>query len=284
MLVSKERAEYLAQLSYKYCSHYNMMENLITYKKAMEYDSKTAEYVIIELELEVDKIKMDKYLLNINAKASNFGSELIEIDNYQYVESYEYEYDKMTRPNSLTVTMHEGESFVLTTSQSFVPSSDQIYAPNIYGDLFPNKDKNGVTILPDSREWELYLKLLINEDRLINPYRIYFNPGGTHTVLAMKEPMKWIKDYEVEITLINKVLSKLNSRLISGYNKSTSMLFEVKPTVLYLESIGEEKLAQEVRDFNNKEKELVLNYVLQRATDLAYGLVVLSEKTNLVLL
>lgn len=282
MLISKERAEYLAQLSYRYCKEFNVMNQLITYKKAMEFDKSTAEKIISELEYKMAGKDMNSYLLNLNAYSRYFGDELIEVDNYQYVESYEYDYDRMSRPRLITVKMHEGESFKLFNDQSFFSSSDPVYAPNIYGDLFPNKTRDGVAIMHDSREWELYLKLLIIEDRVINPYRLYYDSGKVHTALPMKEKLKWLKDYNDEVTIINKVLDKLNGRLITGYDSSTSILFEIKPTVLYLEYIGDMKLAQEVRKFQNKQ--LDLNYVIERAKDVAYGLVAISEKTSLVLL
>lgn len=282
MLISKERAEYLAQLSYRYCEMHSVMDDLITYKKAMEFDKDTADKIIKDLESKLSVVDMDMFLLKLNAQSKYFGEELIEIDNFQYVDSYEYEYDKMNLPTSMTIYMHKGESFTLNTSHglSYGEKTNQFLAPNIYGNIFPKKNKDGITIIPDTREWELYLKLLIIEDRLINPYRIYKH-GFTYTMLPMKEKLRWLNDYEEEITILNDVLNKLNGRLVSS-NSSRDCFIKIKPTVLYLESIGEHKLAQRLR--NHEDNELHLNFTLERAKHLAYGLVVLDEGTLLTLL
>ena len=120
MLVSKERAEYLSQLSYRYCKINNMMDKLITYKKAMELDSETAESIIRDLESKLSVVDMEISLLSFNAKSKYIGNSLIEIDNYQYVESYEYDYNRMNLPTSIKVNMHEGGSFNLVDRKSVV--------------------------------------------------------------------------------------------------------------------------------------------------------------------
>lgn len=277
MIVAKERAEHLAGLSYKFCKAKNKMDELITYKKAMEFDENTAEDIIRGLEEKLISIDMESYLRNLGFYANYYADELLEIDNYQYVDSYEYNYNGTT-PSVLTVHMHEGESFSLSSL------SHKIYTQHIYEDLLPNKE-DGMPILKGGREWELFLKLMIIEDRLINPYRIYKDiPGAklTYTFLPMKETLKWLNGYSDEIEIINKVLAKTNGKLIKGYNSQRNIAMEIKPTVLYLETIGEDKLAHELRKHQNNE--LHLNYVLERANKSGYGLVAMRKNTSLVLL
>lgn len=175
--------------------------------------------------------------------------------------------------------MHEGEDFVLSSL------AHKVYAEHIYENLFPHKE-HGVSILQSFREWELFLKLMITEDRVISPYRVYLDlPGGTkytYTFLPMEETLKWLTGYQKEIEILNKVLSKTNGRIIRSYNAQSSMIMEVKPTVLYLETIGEDRLAQELR--NHQSNELHLNYVLERSSKRAYGLVTVRKNETLALL
>lgn len=276
MLISKERAEYLAALSYKYCKSNNRIDEMITCKKAMEFDEITGEDIIKDLKAKINLIDMNSSLKDFESYSTYFADEILVIDNCRYVDSYEYDYNGLI-PTSLKVNMHQGESFVLTNL------AHKVYAEHIYSELLPNKD-NGIAMLQGVREWELFLKLMIIEDRLINPYRIYQDlPGGnkfTYTFMPMKETLNWINGYRKEMDIINEILVKTNGELVKSYTSSHQYIMEIKPTVLYLETIGEDRLAQELRGFD----ELHLNYLLERAKARAYGLVAIKNNAHLVLL
>ncbi|MCK9471248.1 MAG: hypothetical protein M0Q88_05805 [Bacilli bacterium] len=276
MLVSKERAEYLAKLSYEYCSTKNCMDLLITYKKAMEYDRDTAGKVISDLERKMMGIEMDKTLYGFNADSRYFAEEILEIDNYQYVDSYEYDYNpSFNYPSNITVNMHQGQSFELYIETGWGKVGlSHIYAPNIYDFFFRKRTNENIPKLTDPREVDLYLKLMILEDREINPYRIY-TQYETFTMLPMKESLKWLKDYREEVDILNRILRRCDGKFIRSYGAESSYRMSIKPTVLYLETIGDDELAKEVR--KHEKNELYLNYVLERAEHKAYGLVAIKK-------
>ncbi len=282
MLISKDRAEHLAQLSYKYFRNNNTnINDIITYKKALELDAVTAEGLIKDLEEKISLMNMQQDLRNYNALSTYFGEEIIEINNYQYVDSYEYDYNQNQHPLNITVNMHMGENFNLFIDNGFgAIGSPNILTPNIYEYIFWRKNDKGVPEMRNTKELDLYLKLLILEDREINPYRIY-SSIGTFTVLPMKERLEWIKDYQEEIDIVNKILFITKGYLIKEYASEPSFSMSIKPTVLYLEAIGEENLASQLR--KHIDNELHINYMLKKVSDKAYGLVADNKKTETTL-
>lgn len=269
MFVSKERAEYLAKLSYE-VNKDNSVEDLITFKKAMEFDKKTADKIIEKYEEIIKIMNMEKEVASYGGRAVYIGNEIIEISNLQYVDSYE----GRKNDGALTVIMEDKSKINITPY-------DKVYAPNIYSDSIFHSDEKGMPLLPSKRWWETYFQLIILEDRLIAPYMIRRgNLGGNILSFPMKETLNWIDFYSKEIDLINRLLDKCNGHIVVNSIATEEYLsLNIKATVLYLEDIGECDLANDIRCFDGDE--VFLNYVIDNAMKGIYG-AVLDRKDLIV--
>lgn len=264
MLVSEKRAKHLARLSYKVSEYSGDTSKLITLKKALEFDVKTAEDIIKKYEREFNIIEMKEKISSYGGKTIYLGKELIRINNPQYVESYEFEKDNF---NTLRVYL-EDKSIIN------ISSLDKVYAPNIYGELFPSDNENR-PILPSKKWWELFFQLMIIEDRKIVPYMMeekLYHITSTTLVFPMEESLAWIEYHKRDIEIVNRLLAKCNGYIIADKSSHESYVgIGIKPTILYLEDIGELDLANDLRKFAGDE--IFLNTVIDKAEKGIYGII-----------
>lgn len=278
MLISKERAEYIAEISYELFENDNS-QGLITYQRATELDNNTADKITTQIETKLKNIEMKVLVNSFGGKVYYADDEIIEVDNLQYIDSIKY--DVLTSGTkkeimSISCKMYEGESFT-------IPSGTPFYGPNIYyGGLF-NLGSDGIPLFKELTRVELYLKMLIVEDRLVNPYSIFkINNNYNKIVVGMKEAIDNFRGYDKEIDLINKLLKICDGKIISSGIMGGFADISIKATVLYLESIEENILANEVRRYQNNE--LRLNLVLDRAFNGYSGLTFSGRNTKVTLL
>ena len=98
------------------------------------------------------------------------------IDNYQYVDYYKYELDSMKDKARIEIKFVNGDIHNFNVANLGITKDgkviqkpvygDTFYAPHIYEPLFLSKEFK----IGNLTELEMYLKLLIVEDRQINPY------------------------------------------------------------------------------------------------------------------
>lgn len=267
MLISKERAEYLAKLSYECNKDTVSIDKIITYKKALELDKDTAENLITQYEKKLKTIKMKESISSYGGTLFAGGKEIIDIRNSRYVDSYEISSMDPSKSYGFAVVKLDDDA----KFEVHVNSYSRIIIPNIYEHLFPI-DNVGDSYISNIRQLDLYLKLLIAEDREINPYIFHTNISSfTNTVvLPMKEVILWKEQYSKEIDIINRLLDKCNGYIISQNRLSDiNSIIGIKPTVLYLEDIGEDILANDIRKYQGRER--FLDYVIKKTRDNFYG-------------
>lgn len=240
----------------------------------------------------VDKMKKD--ILKLGGSLRYIGKELMEVENYQYVDYYKYE-NSTKSLISLEMKLYEGSTHIFEVGNfnivngkfagaigydigsSFIEQNslglligDNIYAPHVYDTLFVDTK---TYLMGGLKELEWYLKFLISEDRLINPYILYVN-GNKKIVLPMQEKLYYLKQYANEILLLNMILKKLDGHIILDSNG----IFNVKSSVLYFEGIGEMDLAMDLRKYERKIE--LLTYPLMMAEEGIYGLIADNDRNE----
>lgn len=281
-MLSKEKAELIAKLSYEeyeYLKAINIegYENsLITYKKALEFDEDTADKILERLIKRSNEFKFKKIAALNMAFVKYIGNGLTIIDNYQYVEYYKYELNGTKDKAKMKIKFIDGDihhfdvaNLTITKDMMVVQRpiyGETFYVPHIYEPLFLSNDFK----IDNLTELEMYLKLLIIEDRKVNPY-IFSGKHGTKVVLAMKEKTEYLDKHKSEIELLNNLLKTTGGFLM--LDPSTSLL-KIEPIIEYLKIMQKTLLINLLSEYNNKEKLEKLNYILNLAEEEIYGLVI----------
>lgn len=263
MLISKEKAERIAELSYK-LYELGKKKEFITYKVATELDEKTGNKLIDQLISDVEIAKIEQEARALESKIHISDSEIVVVDNYQYLESVEYDSDE-SKSNVIVSSL---ECKFVSGDRVIIPNNQEFYAPHIYGHLFDSeKNKGYYPLFKDPAMKVLYLKMMLAEDRRINPY-VISEKGPNNLIFykymfPMEEALRETFGYEYEIELLNELLNITHGRFFSQGSIGGFADIAVKPTVLYLESIGEVGLANKLRAYDKEP--LLLNLVLDYA-------------------
>lgn len=285
MLITKEKAERIAELSYR-LYELNEYQNFISYLKATELDESTGDKLLNQLEKEVAGAKMKDEARSFGADIYHADKEIVLVDNYQYVESISYdESDNKT---------HRKYDYVDELSCKFVdgemvdiPKGVEFYAPNVYGPiLMVNKDGGRYPEIRSLLNRTLFLKMVIAEDRRINPYSLSVTgPYGKNYnkyMFPMEEAVSKTFGYDEEVDLLNNMLGVLDGKFFSQRDVGGFADIAIKPTVLYLESLGEVELADRFRKYQRQPT--YLNLVLDMAKKGYYGITFSGENNRLNLL
>lgn len=285
MFVSEEKAKLIAELSYEEYEHYknkgieDAEKCLITYKKALEFDKDTADKILEKLVNKSNEFKLKEFA-SLNAGLVKYiGDGIKIINNYQYVDYYRYELGNSNSRARLEIKFVDGNShfFFLTNpdikGNGAIPDKpayvDSIYIPHIYEPLFIANEKREFETY-NIVEMEMYLKLLIIEDRMVSPY-IYSNGKmNKKVILPMKEKLEFLWGYEDDVLFLDNLLKTTGGFLI--FDISTGFL-KVEPLIEYLEYIKNPLLIDLLSEYNNKEKLERLNYMLEIADKGIYGVV-----------
>lgn len=292
MFVSKEKAELIAKLSYEEYEYLKAMDvegyedSLITYKKALEFDEDTADKILERLIKRSNEFKFKKIAALNMALVKYIGPNLTIIDNYQYVDYYKYELNKTKDRAKIEIKFIDGDTHYFDVANLTITKDmmviqrpvygETFYTPHIYRPLFLSKEFK----IDNLTELEMYLKLLIIEDREINPY-IFSGPYGTKVVLAMKEKTEYLDKYKDDILFLDNLLKETSGFLM--LDPSTELL-KIEPTIEYLETVEKPLLINLLSEYNNKEKLENLSYVLKIAEKEIFGLVIDNTSSWLKLL
>ena len=282
MFASKEKAELIARLSYEEYEYLKSMNiegyenSLITYKKALELDDDTADKVLERLIKRSNELKFKEIAALNMALVKYIGPSLTIIDNYQYVDYYKYELNKPKDKAKMEIKFIDGDihhfnvaNLTITKDMVVVQKTvygETFYAPHIYEPLFLSKEFK----IDNLTELEMYLKLLIIEDREVNPY-IFSGKHGTKIVLTMKEKVEYLDKYRNDIEFLDNLLKATGGFLM--FDPSTELL-TIKPMKEYLESVEKSLLIDLLSEYDNKKKLKTLSYILKLAEKEIYGLVI----------
>lgn len=278
MDILQEKAELISKLSYDYCKLKNNTDNLITYKKALEFDESTADKIIDNLNSKLNREKINDIANKHGGQLKYVGKELVIISNFQYVDYYRYKLLPLGDTANLEIKFVDGEIsqfYVANLSiykgqitQKRFGQGDTFYIPHIYEPIFMDNDSYKVENLT---ELEYYLKFLIIEDRLINPYILYSNDIYNRKImLPMKEKLEYLDIYEKEINFMNYMLKVTGGYLI--FDKYNNLL-HLNAMLEYLQKIDAANIINILSEYKDESKLKQLNYPLYMANKEAFGLV-----------
>lgn len=278
MLISKEKAEQIIEVSNEIYS-LEKKRGVINYKKVLELDEKTADYILEQLKTELRDVQLQTVVANSGGKVYSADDEIVMVENYQYIDFIKYDYISNRFEKeilSIECQLYDGEKFM-------IPKFNSFYGANIYSSMLFGYSSQNTPLFKELKKIELYLKLCIVEDRQVNPYTITdMNHRCKKVVVCMKERTINIKAYEKEIDLLNKFLKLSNAKIISSGYLGGFADIDISLTVLFLESIGESFLAADFKSY--QEDPLKLNLVLDYAYKGYFGLTFSGKRYNVTLL
>lgn len=268
MLISKEDALKIAEISYMLFEK-KEIKTYMSYKKAMELDVNTGAKILEDIVNIADILEVKEAAAAFGGTAVIADKEIVIVDNYQYVDRIEYEHDKPNTPvetiSNLVVYFVDGGSIEVNINDYSI-----CYAPNIYGPVL-EKYEPGHSVYPqikDIRTMILYFKMLIAEDRLVNPYLCKQTLRNMFTrepyFFPMKEAMNNYDGLEAEIDLLNEMLKHTKGYLFAPNITSDYKQIHLKSTILFLES-KDPDLALRFRRYDNEDGLQKLNIILEAA-------------------
>ena len=273
MLISKENAEKIARKSYR-LFELGKTKEYMTFKKAMELDEQTGEKILHKIQNDLEVALMYEEAKSLGAKLHTGDDKIIVVDNFQYVESVSYDTLETAAIEGMDITGLEVKMVGGETID--IPNLCKFYAPHIYGHGLTSKHNNpGYPEIKDPSMRAVYLKLLISEDRKVNPYLIRKKGyNGLSNKLEyeytfcfpMEETMGDIAGLDEEIDLLNDMFDITHGRFFSEGKKGGYADISIKATILYLEGINEIGLANRFRAYERNEYQY-LNHVLECANN-----------------
>jgi hypothetical protein len=291
MLIKEEKAQEIAKLSYK-LYELGLLKSYITFKRASELDVETGDKVIAELSGKLKSGKMKKEVETYGGLLFYVGDEILVIDNYLYLESIEYDYfdhgipnNKQRVPEDITCNFSDGSSCIIPSG-----ITSRMYAPHVYE--FMISDSSGVQgtynigkypSISDTIKRVMYLKMIIAEDRLVNPYIVI--EQGIHGrvdhnyMMPMYEATRHLQSSDEEIDLLNEIIKVCEGNLIVGM---ASLTINIKATALYLEGQERYDLSMKVRKY--EKDPFPLNSVIKYANNSCYGITFNGGRKKVVLI
>lgn len=296
MKISNAKAQEIAQLSYDICHYYDEMENLITYEKALEFDELTGDKILDQLKTRNKKLEFNKFFYDFNVYKKFYGREIIIIDNYQYVDYIEYDYNKI-RDIEIVIKFLDGEKHTFTVPYNgkaymklpkidgYSESRLLFYIPHIYKHAF----YDNCFVTDNLRKLSTYLGAIIAEDRLLNPYLLNYskykyveNADYKKVILPMKEAIEFIYVYEKEIELLNLMLPLLYGEV--PYNRISGTI-DIPALRKYFEHIGKGYISERLAPYEHDIRRLEgLQMILDYTEKEIYGLIFAELEKHLVLL
>lgn len=292
MLISKDDAKKIAELSYDLHA-IGLIKRYMTFKKAMELDVDTGKKALDQL-LRVKKLEdMKEEVRGYGGALFDSGHEIVVVDNYLYLESIEYDVkvypinssngDRI--PQDIKCTFSDGSVCVIPSGLR-----SRMYAPNIYNGYI-NGYTEGIPLLPangpypslnDPYKRVLYLKTIIAEDRLINPYMlrsVEYRGLQDNYMFPMYEATRALQSSGDEIDLLNQILKATGGYLITDlYDDKINVI----ASALYLESIDRYDLSLLIRQY--EKDTFALNSVIEHAKLGYYGVAFNSKFKEVVLI
>lgn len=292
MLVSEDKAKLIAELSYEESMYLkNMgvldyMDSLITYKKALELDEDTADNILERLIKRSNEFKFKDIAAKNRCMVRYIGHGMTIIDNYQYVDYYKYELNSRKDKAKMDIKFVDGDTHSFDVANLEITKDGKVVSKNVYGDvfyiphiyepLFLSKEYK----VENLTELEMYLKLLIIEDREVNPY-IIINDRDVKIVMPMRARIEFIDDKKDEVLLLDGLLKDTGGFLMFD---TSNQLLKIEPMIEYLETVNKDALIELLSEYNNNDKLKTLSYLLDIAKREIFGLIIEDNSTKLYLL